>query len=887
MMNRWLRHAVLALVRVLPLAGRPAACDEMADTIRALADDARATGGGGAERAYLLRELADLLRHGYHARRASSATVHGRGRRVVDDLGDNLRTSFRQWCRRPVATAGLIGTLAVAVAAVTTTFGLATAVLWRPLPFPQAERLVFVWEAAADADGPFRVTSGRFVEWERGTHAFTSMALFGAAGFSLDGPDGSVPVRGVRVSSGYFDTLGMRPLLGRTFDERDGIAGAHRVVALSAATWRGRFGGAADIVGRIVHLSGEPYQVVGVMPDMVTPGWPSNPARVATEPELREFWVPIARSPAFASNTRAHVYGVVARLRPGATRAQADAELRAVISDGPDRHSGLTTPLRDQFVRDVRAPLLVLFAASLAVLLVACANLTALQVSRFEQRRGELVTRVALGAGRARLVGLLLVDAALLAACGGLAGVWLSALALAWIPGQLPASMPFVTNPAVDVTAALFACVVALAMTGALSLWPVLRLSTLSPSPRGTRLPARTRVYWWMVTGQVAVGVALAVTAALLGESLSSLRARAPGFVIDGVVAVDVAVGGRGPASIEQATRLERDVRHATASLPGVRGVALAYDHPLEANWTEVVVLGGELPSDAAADVDAQLRIVSESYFETLGVRVVDGRPFEEREDLDAPAVVLVNEAFAAAHGGRLIGRRLRSTAARAGWGDVAPDEYAIVGVVENERFRGLDLPSAPAVYLSTRQFPLTAATLLVRADADLLPLAASVRGAIRSIEPDAIVGQPRALSAILAEQLVSRRVTADVAGVFALAAVGLAVIGLYGLMAVVVAGRTREVGVRLALGASPAGVARAVLMESLSPSAVGVAAGLALAIAAGRYVEHLLVDVSAGDPRTLAVVALTVLVASGVAAAIPARRAARVDPITALRSDS
>jgi putative ABC transport system permease protein len=860
---------------------------ELAHTVRALASEARERGGTAAEREYLMRELVDIARQTLVLRQADRTPLRQAAVRLWDAMRADLRASLRQCRRRPVATLGVVATLAMAVAAVTTTFGLATAVLWRPLPLPGADRLVFLWEASADQADPFRVTSGRFAEWQRETRSFTSMSLFGAAGFSLEGTDGGRPVRGVRVSASFFETLGMRPALGRALQTSDEVPGRHRVLVLSEGMWRSRFGGAPDIIGRTVRLSGEAYEVVGVMPDAVTPGWPTNPARVAVDHELREFWVPIPRTPELDANARAHVFGVVGRLRDGVTPARADAELLALRSaTAADPHGGVTTSFREQFVRDVRAPLLVLFAASVAVLLVACANLAALQVSLFEQRRGELAMRVALGAGRARLAGLLAMDAGVLAAVGGALGIWLSQAALGWIPGQLPASMPFVTPPRLDAPAILFACGVAALVTLGLSLWPMVRLFGMSPSPRGMVLPSRTRVYRWLVAAQVAVGVALAVPASLLGQSLSSLRAREPGFVIEGVLVADVAARADESAVLSRVSGFERALRESIGGLPGVRGVAMAYDHPLEANWTQIVTLQGELGARESDELQAQLRIVSPSYFDTLGVEVVDGRSFEDREGADAPGVAVVNEAFAAAHGRRLIGRRLGTSAAPSVWGPAVPAVYQIVGVVENERFQGLDLPPAPAVYLSTRQFPLAEATLLVRTDSHAGNLAAGLRQMIRRTAPDATIDRVRALDDILAEQLASRRVTADVVGGLAAAAVALAVLGLYGLMAVTVAARGREVGVRLALGASPADVARVIVVESLGYAAVGVGAGVGLALGVGRFVDHLLVDVSAHDPGTLAVIALILLGAAVAAAVVPARRAARIDPVTALRSD-
>ncbi|MGE0460875.1 MAG: ADOP family duplicated permease, partial [Vicinamibacterales bacterium] len=877
-MTTLLRWLVRASVRLLPSRSRERVGAEWACVVDALARDAQARGGAAAERRYLMQELADMVRQGLALRRADRWSLRDAVARLPDAIHDDFRASLRQCRKRPAATVGVIATLAVAVAAVTTTYGLAASVLWRTLPFPASERLVFVWESGDDASDPFRVTAGRFAEWQRESRSFASMALFGAAGFSLDGPDGSRPVRGVRVSASFFETLGLASVLGRTLTADDEVPGRHRVVVLSEGTWRSRFGGDPGVIGRTVRLSGEPYEVVGVMPDVVTPGWPTNPARVAVERDLRELWVPIPRTPELAANFRSHVFGVVGRLREGVSAAVADAELQALRSaSSNDPHVGVTTSFREQFVRDVRVPLLVLFAASIAVLLVACANLAALQVSRFEQRRVELATRLALGAGRMRVAGLLAVDAALLSALGGAVGIWLAHVALSWIPGQLPASMPFVTSPRLDAPAVVFAGGLAGLVALGLSLWPMARVSGVSLSSRGTTVSGQARVYRWLVVGQVSIGVALAVPASLLGQSLASLRAREPGFAVDGVLVADVSATASESAVPGRVSAFERSIRDVLATRPGVGGVAFAYDHPLEANWTQIVTLDGDVTVRASDEIQVQLRIVSPSYFETLGVNILDGRPFEEREDWRAPGVAVVNEAFAAAHGERLLGRRLRTSAATSAWGPSVPSDYAIVGVAENERFLGLEESSAPAVYLSTLQFPLTDASVLVRADAGTRRVAAELRQEIRRAEPDATVGQVSALEDILSDQLASRRVTADVVSAFALAAVALAALGLYGLMAVVVAARVREVGVRLALGASPGQVARGVMMEGIGWAAVGVAAGLALAFALGRFVEHLLVDVSAHDPVTLTAVSRVLFGTASAAAASPARRAARI----------
>lgn len=885
-MNALLRRLVRLSTRLMPRRHRDRFGTDIDDTVAELAADAR-TRGRHAERQYLLRELSDSVAEAWHRWRSGGTSWRTIAASIGEVVRDDLRSSLRRGLHRPAATLAIVVTLALAVTAVTTTFGLAHAVLWKPLPFPDADRLVFVWEAGRDDPDPFRVTSSRFVVWQHETTAFASLALFGAAEHAVDVAEGSVPVRGLRVSASFFDVLGLRPLMGRSFGPEDEVPGQHRVLMISHSLWQARFGGRPDIVGHQVRLSGEPYVVVGVMPDVVTPGWPSNPAHVAIDRDLREFWVPIARTPQFEANLRAHVFGVLARLKPGVTAASANFQLRARQSDGgADRHAGVVSGFRDQFVQDAQGPLLVLFAASLAVLLVACANLAALQVSLVERRRAELSVRLALGAGRLRLVGLLGMDAAVPAVAGLGLGLWFAAAALATIPGRLPRSMPFVTVPSLDARVVVFAGLVAAGAAIGLAIWPVTRLRGVSTAPRGSMPGGRTGVYRWLVASQVAIGVALALPAALLGQSLASLGSRDPGFVLDDVVIADVGVAVAKASDLHRVAAFEREVAGTLAELPGTRAVALAYDHPLESNWTQIATLQGDTSTLADEEMQVHLRIVSPSYFATMGVDVLDGRAFSDREDGGAPGVAVVNEAFAAAHDGAVIGRRLRTDAATSTWGAAVPGDYAIVGIVENERFRGIEQPSNPAVYLSTRQFPLTAASLIVRGTTPTAAWRSALVQGIRRAAPDAAVGRVAGLDEILAEQMAARRVTADVVGGFALTALGLAVLGLYGLMAVTVAARVRETGVRLALGASPAGVAWDVIVATVRQTAIGIAAGLVLAAAAGRLVRHLLVDVSAYDPWTLAGIAGIMMLAAAAASLVPALRASRTDPASALRTD-
>ncbi len=878
-MRRLRRLLAWAVARAV--LGNPAAADDVTETIDAMSHEAGQR-GRLAEVRYLLQEAGSLVREGLARHERRQPGPRGILGRWWDAGRDDLRTAVRLRRQRPAATAGLVATVAAAVATVTIAYGLAAAVLWRPLPFPDADRLVFAWQVA-DTGEPYRATSGRFHAWRRSVPAFEELALFGAAGFALEGADGSRPIRGVRVSANYFDVLGIAPHLGRAFTVSDESPGQHRVVVLSWGAWQRRLGGRADVVGLEVRFSGEPYTVVGVMPDVATPGWPAHPARVAFDPAVREFWVPIARTPALEANTKSHVFGVLGRLRPGISRLAADAALAAVTMPDDGADGAATLGYRDQFAGDARAPLQLLLMAALAVLLVATGNLAALHVASFESRRGDFAMRAALGAGRLRLAGQIATDALLVAGVGGVVGLALARVALAGLPALLPPSIPFLTPATLDGAVLRLGCGVVAAVAGLLVIWPLARLATVAPVGRGVVPSARSVTYRSLVAAQVALSVGLASPAVLLTRSLLHLRAEEAALAVEGVVAASVGVPEADSRSLDRVVAFNSALLDALAVAPGVSGTALAYDHPLDANWSDAVTVEGDT-TEAGARRDALLRIVSPNYFDAMRVAVVEGRAFTDVEGLGRPGAVVVNEAFAASISGRVLGRRLRSQAARYTWGAAVPDTFEIVGVVQDERFRGLEAPSAPALYLSTRQFPQASAQLLVRAAGDGRAVAASLRGVIRQSAPAATIGPPRLLSDILGEQLAPRRLTTEVVSGFALVSLLLTSLGVYGLLALVVATSARDMGVRLALGASPLRVAGRVVWSGLACAGAGVAAGIALAWATGGLVEHLVVGVAGRDVATVAGVAITVLVVSVVAAVLPARRAARLDPAVVLK---
>jgi putative ABC transport system permease protein len=858
--------------RVLPREFRSRFGAELSETFHSAADAARHHGGRRAQLLYFAREVRGFVALAIALHRTSPQ--------------DDLRWALRRAGRQPLATATLVATLATTIAAVTTAFGLAEAILWRPLPFADAERLVFAWERSDEPAGaPMRVTSARFVDW-RSSPAFSHAAIFGAAGFTLDTADGATAVHGVRVSPNYFETLGVRPLLGRAFAADEDEPGRHRVVVLSHDFWQRQFGGRANVIGESIRLSGHPYMIVGVMPSLMFPGWPVNPARVTVDRSAHQFWVPVV-STALATNTGSHVWGVVARLASGVTLETAGRTVASSIAEtSPDSHGASIQPLREQFVSAARLPLLLLLAATIAVLAIACANLAAVQIATFESRRMELVMRTALGASAGRLARQLTFEALLSSLLAGAAGLFEAQLVLSALPHGLPPQVPFMTTPQLDLRVALFGMLMAFAAGLTLALWPILSVLTGRIASRGVTTPTRNSTYRALVVMQVATAVTMVCAAALLMQSLQTVVRRDSGFAIENVWVSDVGLPRAAFATPQAVVQFERQLRERLAATPHVQ-VALAYDHPLESNWSNSYTLIGEVGNTADDSTwQAELRIVSPTYFDALSVNLLDGRTFTDRDGLATPGRAVVNESLARSVDVPVIGRRVRLSPPRFTWGNHVPEEFEIVGIVEDERFRGLEAPSLPALYVSTLQFPQTAFTLLAATGSEAAGVATTLRAVLRTLEPQATITPARTLVSIAGEQVAPRRITTDVIGGLSAASLVLAALGVYGLLALAVSSRRREIGVRLAVGASPGSVGRHILAESLITAALGLAIGAVITFFANRLLEGMLVGVSARDPWTFAMVGVMLLAVAAAAAAAPAWRAARIDPAITLRPE-
>jgi putative ABC transport system permease protein len=814
-----------------------------------------------------------------------------------------MLTTLRALARSPSTAVVAVAALGLGIGLTATLFSAVEGVFLRGLPFADADRLVEI-HAHDLARGIERMPPRPedVAAWEREAKSFSDLAAWQGVGMTVSGGEAVAErYNGSWITPGLFDLLGAAPLLGRDLRAADGREGAEPVVVVSHRLWRQQLGGEPAALGRALRLHGRPVTVVGVMPEGLR--FPLN----------QDFWLPLdldsAAGPRRWGSTRLYGLQVVGRLAAGVSLAQARAEMAtlaaALAGEGPEARRGVgvsVEPYVEAYTDPaVRGNLLALLGAVFAVLLVACANVATLLLARGAERAGELAVRQALGAGRRHLAGQVLGEAALLAAGGGLLGVLVAAAGSRLLQRLLQAELlSFWIDVRLDGRVLLFTLGLTLVACLAAGLAPALRLAradlrrALPGAPGGTAGPGRGRLVRALVVAEVAACSALLAAAGLTGKSVVRLRAVEVGFETDGLLAAG--------ASLSSASYPDTDSRRAFAdrlldrltALPGAAGAALTSALPLDRRYGETAVeVEGAAPD--AAPPAVRRAAVTPGYFHLLGVGPLAGREIETADRLQAPPVAVVEESFArrVLGGGDPLGRRLR----------FSPDEpwRTVVGVVPDlgsdrlpEEPRGfLPIVQGPAqgeppaaVFLPFAQDPAPWATLVVRAIGDPRALIPSLRREVAALDPDLALVGVATVDDEIADATWDYRLFSRVLAVFAAAALLLAALGLYGVVAFAVERRTREVGLRLALGSDRGGVLRLILGAGLAQVAAGLAVGLALGLLLARALRGLLFEVEPWDPAVLAAVT-AVLLAAGLAATwLPARRAAAVEPATALRGE-
>ncbi len=809
---------------------------------------------------------------------------------------NDLKFALRQLLKNPGFTAVAVLTLALGIGANTAVYSVVHAVLFRPLPYHAPERLVIVCENNVKRGlGPMIVRPANFLDWRGQSSAFSALAAEVYESFNVSGNGTPEHVHAARVTANYFDMLGVKPRLGRTFATGEDELGRHRVVVLSHGFWQRQFGGDPMVVGRTLRLSGDTHTIAGVMPE----GFRSfNPAGVYGRPTgaaEAALWVPYPFTPEEGQNRSFPFLLVLGRLKPGMTPAQAQGEMDTVARRLEQAHEsqrgwGATVlPLHHELVGRSRPALFTLLGAVGFVLLIACANVANLLLVRAAARRKEFAVRAALGAGWRQTLGQLLVESLLLTGLGTAAGVVVAGWTRQFIAGLGPTTLIRLEEVRLDGSVLAFAAVISMLAAAFYGLIPLLQIhrqslaESLQDGGRGGSSGRRAgKLRSVLVVAQVALALVLLIGAGLMIRSFQALAAVDPGFNADRVLALDFTLPD--PQYSEETSRLAllEQLLARVEALPGIKSAATVYGLPFSTmlNAASAINFQGR-PLPPGERIVVGHRQASPRYFETMGISLVSGRTFTAADHAGSLPVVIVNESLARAHfpQGNPVGQRLAFGASGTNWCE-------IIGVVRDVKLTSLDGEARPEVYQPHRQSALWMFSVVVRTDLEPAGVAAAVRAQALALDGDLPAANVRTLSQDVARSLGSRRLAIWLLGIFSVIALVLAVAGVYGVMSFVVSQRTRELGVRMALGASKGEILKMIVGQGARLAAFGLGLGAVGVVVLQRVIAGQLYAVSATDPVVFAGISLLLFGAALLACLIPAWRASRVDPMVALRSE-
>ncbi|MGA2741625.1 MAG: ABC transporter permease [Bryobacteraceae bacterium] len=805
-----------------------------------------------------------------------------------DILRQDLRYTARTLARSPGFALTAILVLALGVGANTAAFSVTDFVLIRPLPFPEPDRLVKLWEKLPGYS-QMELSPANYVDWKHMSKSFDGMGAFWENSVNLVGQGDPEHMEGAAITADLFPLLRAQPLMGRLFTAAEDREGAPGTLLLSYELWQAVFGGDPGVIGRRVNLDNEPFTVIGVMPRDFH--FPSRRA---------ELWMPMRfREHSEDFRDRSNNYlEVVGRLKTGVSVGQARAEMSVVAAQletqFPNENERVTASvilLRDELSQQSRLLLMALSGAAICVLLIACANLANLLMARGMARQRELAVRTAMGAGRDRLVRQLVTESLVLALAGGALGVLVAAAAVPLLARLVPASLPIAQSPSIDLRVLIFAGLIS-GLTGiGFGVFPALRASRqsdLSALREGTRAGGgrRERLRSVLVVAEVMASVVLLVSAGLLVRALWRIEATDPGFRTDGMLTLRTALPMPKYDQTARRAGFYTQVLSAVRALPGVSSAAYISFLPMTMTggiWP-VAVDGKPLEVQRSGSHTASLRYVTPGFFATMGIPLQRGRDVAESDTVDAPFAAVVSESFVRRYWPDQdpLGRHFK----------MAFHDRMIVGVAGDVRVRGLERQSEPQVYLPYRQVQdgwLTGYVpkdLVVHSATGPGTLAPAVRHIIRNADAEQPVSDVRTMTDIVEDQTASRAAQVRVLGAFAAIAFLLAGVGIHGLLSFAVSRRTQEIGVRIALGAQPGGIVKMIVRQGALLAGAGVLPGIVLAYGAGRAMEGLLAGVRPADAVTFAsAIGLCVLMAV-MGSLVPALRAVRIDPISAIRSE-
>ena len=807
----------------------------------------------------------------------------------LESIFQDLRFTLRQLRKSPAFTLTATAMVALGIGASVAIFAFVDAALIKPLPYQDPSRLLFVTETTPDIPRA-RLSYYDYLDWKKLNRVFESMDVYHQRGYVLETSAGVEMANGARVSDGFFRTLGVGPLLGRDFYPGEDLPEAPRTVVLSYASWQKRFGGKQDIVGQPITLNELPHTIVGVLPQSF------HFAPV----ENAEFWTTLHPGGGCDQRRTCHYLQGVGRLKEGISEETARADVVRIAKDleaqYPDSNrdqGAMVAPLSEVIVGDVKSILLLLLSGVALLLLIACINVASLLLVRSETRRRELSVRRALGATRARLVRQFVIEGMVIVLIGSTGGLvssyWAMQLLLGLIPKEMMAGMPYLHDLAINPRVLIFALAIAGFAAALFSLTPAFRLSALnvrdgiSEGSRGAAGRVWKRIGSKLVILELTTAMVLLVGAGLLGKSFYRLLQIDAGFETDNLITMRVTAPREDYGKDEQALALGRKLQQEIRSLPGVTSVALVDVLPLSYNGnTDWIRFVGRAYNGEHNEVNQ--RAVSPDYFATLQAKLQSGRTFTDSEDASKPKVVVINQTLAQKYfpGEDPIGQRFGDT-------DLDPKSIKeIVGIVEDIREGPLDSDIWPAYYFSFNQYPDNAFSVMVRTTVNEQSLMPTIADAIRRLDSRITISNQTTMAARAndAPAVYLRRSSTWLVGAFACVALLLGVVGLYGVIAYSVSQRTREIGVRIALGAQRGWIYQLILKEAVALALAGIVIGTGCAILAASLMRKLLFRTPPWDITTLICVAALLGGAALLASFLPARRAASVDPISALRAE-
>ena len=820
----------------------------------------------------------------------------------MNSLAQDLRIALRAFARNPGFALAAILSLAIGIGANTSIFSVADALLLRPLPYKDASRLVILWNRSPGLDIlQDWFSTAQYLDIKNGHHGFDEVAIASGGNDNLTGEAEPARIGTVRVSSNLLPMLGAKPAAGRLFLPDEDAPDRPATAILSYGMWARHYGSESRMLGKSITINGKTYEVVGILAKSFS--LPHEVLPTLYGPEQPDVFLPFPLGPKAAGIRTHEDYNILGELKTGVTVAQARAEMDTITArlrrDYPESYppnGGLTfgiVPLLEQVVGDVRRSLLVLLSAVGFVLLIACANVANLLLSRAMARQQEIAVRSALGASRGRIIRQLLTESLLLSLSGGLLGVILSVWTVKWIHVLGTKSIPRLADVGIDGRVLLFTALISVFSGILFGLAPALRVSridlntTLKDASRGS---AGTSAVWGrgnnirrlLVVSELALSVVLLIAAGLLIRSLARLQNVAPGFNPQNVLTFELALNGRRYGDRQIVLNTYHQLWSAFEQIPGVTAAGGITALPLSQSfaWTPITVEGrAPLPGEKFLNADA--RVAGGRYFQAMEIPLRSGRFFNEEDIAGKPPAVIIDEFMAEQlwPGQDAVGKRIHMVESDVPW-------LNVVGIVGRVKHESLDSDPRIAFYLPQTQYPSRAMTLVLRSQFDPSVLSPEVKKELRSIDPDLPMYSVRTMTERVEESLARRKFSMLLLALFAGFALALATIGIYGVMAYLVNQGTREIGIRMALGATQREILNLVVSQGMTLAGSGVAIGVAAAFVFTRLMRSLLFGINAADPATFGAISLLLTVVALLSTYIPAKRAARVDPMLCLRSE-